>query len=167
MQQNNGAVRVASTPGGGTTFSLYLPCVETEEPSISSTSGLLSDTGFETVLLVEDETAILEVGVHVLEKRGYHVLTAATPTQALDVVGNSPHPIDLLITDVIMPELNGQQLAEAIRQIRPDIKVLFISGYTADIISHHGVLLPGVNFLEKPFSGRQLGRKVREILDQH
>lgn len=167
IQQNNGAVRVASTPGGGTTFSLYLPCVETEEPSISSTSGPLTDTGFETVLLVEDETAILEVGVHILEKRGYHVLTAATPSQALDVVGNYPHPIDLLITDVIMPELNGQQLAEAIRQTRPDIKVLFISGYTADIISHHGVLLPGINFLEKPFSGRQLGRKVREVLDRH
>jgi len=166
MKQNNGAVRVASTPGGGTTFSLYLPCIEGEELNISFIPGTHVDTGFETILLVEDEAAILEVGVHVLEKRGYHVLTAMTPSQALDVTESYPHSIDLLITDVIMPELNGQQLAESIRQIRPDIKVLFISGYTADIISRHGVILPGINFLEKPFSGRQLGRKVREVLDQ-
>lgn len=166
MKQNNGTVRVASAPGGGTTFSLYLPSIEAKGLDTSLTSGTLADTGFETILLVEDEPAILEVGVHVLEKRGYQVLTSATPSQALDVAENYPHPIDILITDVIMPELNGQQLSEAIRRIRPDIKVLFISGYTADIISHHGVILPGINFLEKPFSGRQLGRKVREVLDQ-
>jgi signal transduction histidine kinase len=166
MQQNKGAVSVDSAPDSGTTFYLYLPSAEAEELDASLTSSTLVDTGAETILLVEDETAILEVGVHVLEKRGYRVLTAATPSQALDVVENYPHPIDLLITDVIMPELNGQQLAEAIRQIRPGINVLFISGYTADIFSHHGVLLPGINFLEKPFSGRQLGRKVREVLDQ-
>jgi CheY-like chemotaxis protein len=166
MKQNNGAVRVTSTPGGGTTFSLYLPCANSEEPGDSTNSGILDDTGYETILLVEDESAILDVGVHVLEKRGYKVLTAATPSEALNVAESYPHPIDLLITDVIMPELNGQQLAEAIRQIRPEIKIMFISGYTADIISHHGVLLPGITFLEKPFSGRQLGRKVREILNQ-
>jgi PAS domain S-box-containing protein len=166
MKQNNGAVRVASASDSGTTFYLYLPSTEAEELDTSLTPSTLVDTGSETILLVEDETAILEVGVHILEKRGYQVLTAATPSQALERAESYPHPIDLLITDVIMPELNGQQLSEAIRQLRPDIKVLFISGYTADIISHHGVLLPGINFLEKPFSGRQLGRKVREVLDQ-
>jgi len=167
LMQNKGAVTVASRPGQGTTFNLYLPQAQTTNSFSPEKNGLSScDFGTETILLVEDEIAILELSVYILEKLNYHILTAATPALALNLAMDHPGPIDLLITDVIMPVMNGQELAEQIRVIRPDIKVLFISGYTADIISQHGVLNTGVHFLEKPFSARSLGKKVREVIDQ-
>jgi len=166
LMQNKGAVAVTSKPGLGTTFSLYLPEAQATGSFTPENGGKLQDLGTETILLVEDETAILELGLYILEQRGYTVLTAPTPTRALALAKEYPQTIDLLITDVILPEMDGQELAGKIRRIRPAIKVLFISGYTADIIARHGVLNSGVHFLEKPFSARRLGRKVREVIDQ-
>jgi two-component system, cell cycle sensor histidine kinase and response regulator CckA len=163
--QNNGAVAVSSKPGQGTTFSLYLPQTRTLAVVPQEKSERTKTLGTETILLVEDEPAILELGVFILEKRGYKVLTAQTPAKALARIVDHPQAIDLLITDVIMPGMNGQELAQKIRAIRPEIKVLFVSGYTADIISQHGVLNPDVHFLEKPFSSSDLGKKVREVID--
>jgi len=165
LMQNKGAVTVASKPGQGTTFSLYLPQVQSTGSLTEGNGRKLKDLGTETILLVEDEPAILELGLVILKQRGYTVLTAATPSKALALAKEHAEQIDLLVTDVIMPEMNGQEMAGEIRRIRPDIKVLFISGYTADIVSRHNVLAPGVHFLEKPFTARSLGKKIREVID--
>ena len=116
---------------------------------------------------VDDETAILELGTYILEQRGYTVLPAPTPTKALALALEHRGTIDLLITDVIMPEINGRELAKEILIIRPEIKVLFISGYTSDILNQNGGLESGMHFLEKPFSASNLGKIVREVIDQN
>jgi len=120
--------------------------------------------GTETVVLVEDELAILDLAQTILERLGYTVVSARTPGEALVVAAEHSGPIDLLITDVVMPEMNGRELAERLRAVRPALKCLYMSGYTADIISHRGILDEGVNFIQKPFSMRVLAEKVREAL---
>jgi PAS domain S-box-containing protein len=166
VKQNKGVISVSSRPGLGTTFNIYLPQAEAEILAPQAAVANAYGKGTETILLVEDEAAILELGAYVLEQCGYTVLTARTPAKALTLVLECKEVIDLLIADVIMPEMNGPELARKIQFIRPETRVLFVSGYTADIITHHGVLHPDVHFLEKPFSARNLGRKVREVLDQ-
>jgi len=166
VKQNMGTVTVASQPGRGTTFSLYLPQAPSPGRDTGKNGTALQALGTETILLVEDETAILELGVYILEQRGYTVLAASTPTKALSLAREYPQAIDLLVTDVVMPEMNGQELAQAIQLIRPAIAVLFISGYTDDIISRHGVLRDGLHFLEKPFSARTLSKKIREVIER-
>jgi DNA-binding NtrC family response regulator len=121
--------------------------------------------GNETVILVEDEGAILELGQIILEGLGYTVVAARTPAEALRVAAEHSGPIDLLITDVVMPEMNGRELAEQLSTARPRMRRLYMSGYTSDIISHRGVLDEGVNFIQKPFSMRGLAEKVRAALD--
>ena len=118
------------------------------------------------VLLVEDEAVILNVGRMMLERLGYTVLTASTPGEALRQTEAHAAEIRLLITDVIMPEMNGRELAVLIRDIKPGLKCLFTSGYTANVIAHHGVLDKGVNFLQKPFSLKELASKVRQALER-
>jgi CheY-like chemotaxis protein len=122
--------------------------------------------GHETILLVEDDPAILEMTRMMLEHRGYRVLSAATPLDAVDLAKGYPAPLDLLITDVVMPEMNGRVLAEKITELCPDIRRLFMSGYTADVIASQGVLDNGVAFIQKPFSMKDLAEKVREVLDK-
>lgn len=119
----------------------------------------------ETVLIVEDESAILELGLTMLERLGYKTLKAGTPGEAMELAGAHPHTVDLLITDVVMPEMNGRDLAARIAARYPQIKILFMSGYTANVIAHHGVLDEGVNFLQKPFSVHELAVKVRQVLE--
>ncbi|WP_319588964.1 PAS domain S-box protein [uncultured Desulfobulbus sp.] len=167
LMQNEGAVTVSSAPNQGTTINLYLPQAQVSHLILQENSEKTQDIGTETILLVEDETAILELGIYILEQQGYKVLVAPTPTKALTLVEENREVIDLLITDVIMPEMNGKELARRIEMIRPGIRVLFISGYTADIISPHGILSPDIHFLEKPFSARSLRKKVREVLLDH
>jgi len=118
----------------------------------------------ETVLLVEDEAVILDVGREILEKLGYNVLAAATPKEALRQVAARDDEIKLLITDVVMPEMNGRDLAEKIRQMKPGLKCLFVSGYTSDVIAHHNVLDDGIQFLQKPFSINELAAKVHQVI---
>ena len=115
--------------------------------------------------MVEDEAAILRLGKTVLERLGYTVLTASRPAEALRLADTHPHEIHLLVTDVVMPEMNGQDLAAHIKVFYPGLKCLFMSGYTANVIAHQGVLEEGVWFLQKPFSIDELAIKVREVLD--
>jgi CheY-like chemotaxis protein len=166
VEQNNGFIRVQSEPGRGTTFRIYLvrhrPDTASEpekrRPPVAA-------RGSEPVLLVEDEPAILRMTTMMLEREGYTVFAAATPGEAVGLAGEYSGCIDLLMTDVVMPEMNGRDLVKSIMAIHPDIKRLFVSGYTADVIANHGVLDEGVHFIQKPFSKRDLAVKVREVLD--
>ncbi|MFZ3044359.1 MAG: response regulator, partial [Desulfatirhabdiaceae bacterium] len=121
--------------------------------------------GSETILLVEDESAILSLGKVMLERLGYRVLAASDPEDALDLARKKEETIDLLITDVIMPTMNGWDMAERLKSLYPNLRVLFMSGYSADVISHRGVLGDGVNFLQKPFSLTELAARVRQAID--
>ena len=119
----------------------------------------------ETVLIVEDEASILKLGKRILLDLGYTVLAAATPGQAMETAKTHEGDIHLVITDVVMPEMNGWDLSRQIQNFYPNIKVLFMSGYTADVIAHQGVLDGGVHFLQKPFSNKDMAAKIRELLD--
>jgi DNA-binding response OmpR family regulator len=121
--------------------------------------------GTETILLVEDERALRTLVFELLTRAGYRVLQGATPNEALAVAGAHPGPVHLVLTDVIMPHMSGRQMAETLRATRPEAHVLFMSGYTDDAISHHGILDPGMHFLEKPFTSLALLRKVRDVLE--
>jgi CheY-like chemotaxis protein len=122
--------------------------------------------GTETLLIVEDEQAIIKMSRLMLEHLGYRVMTANKPAEALRLAERNAGPIHLLITDVIMPEMNGRDLANRLRGLYPNIMVLFMSGYTADVIVHHGVLDKGVHFIQKPFSKKELATSVRKALEQ-
>ncbi len=167
IKQNNGVINAYSEPGKGTTISVYLPKTGDSLLKEKTKDGIdLSSTKGYRVLLVEDDKAILELGQKMLIDLGYRVLSADTPHDALELALENRQPIHLLITDVIMPEMNGRQLADRIQKIYPDIKILFMSGYTADIIAHHGILDKGLNFLNKPFTEHSLALKLQEIFNQ-
>jgi PAS domain S-box-containing protein len=168
VKQNSGFINVYSEPDKGTTFKIYLPRFvgEAMESTVESDVEVLRGYG-ETVLLVEDEPLILEVNRAMLEQLGYDVLIAGTPGDALRLTKTNAAEIQLLITDVVMPEMNGRDLAKMIREIKPELGCLFMSGYTADVIAHNGVLDEGVNFIHKPFSINDLAVKVREVLEQN
>ncbi len=166
VKQNNGFINVYSEPGKGTTFKIYLPRHQGELPHPAE----LDDTEIpqsrgETVLIVEDEASILQLARRILVRLGYKVLDANTPGQALVLAEKHRGEIHLLITDVVMPEMNGRELAGKLHRLHPDLKVLFMSGYTANVIAHHGILDEEVNFIPKPFSNRSMAVKVRETLD--
>ena len=166
VKQNDGFIYVASEPGKGTTFKIYLPRFEgqtAQAPSEEITAK--RPTGTETILLVEDDEAILDLGKMILQELGYKVLAAHTPVYALHLVEAHPGDIHLLITDVVMPEMNGRELAELLRAVRPNLKCLFMSGYTADAIAHRGILEEGLNFIQKPFGSDELAARIRQVLD--
>ncbi|MDZ4183897.1 MAG: PAS domain S-box protein, partial [Desulfuromonadales bacterium] len=166
VKQNDGFIDVYSEAGQGTTFKIYLPRYrEGGEESPASESLMPAERGQETILLVEDEPGILALGKELLETQGYNVLAAATPGEAIRLATEYRGKIHLLLTDVIMPEMNGRDLAGKLLSLHPALKRLFMSGYTADIIAHHGVLDEGVHFIQKPFSFANLTAKVREALD--
>lgn len=165
VRQNNGFLSVYSEPGHGTTFKIYLPryvgqAEDQETPTLPDSP---QGQG-ESVLLVEDEPGILELGKSMLERLGYRVLSAENPNEAIRLAESYSGAIHLLITDVVMPVMNGRELEERIRLIKPDLRCLFMSGYTADVIARRGVLNEGVHFIQKPFSVGALARKVREVL---
>jgi len=166
VKQNNGFINAYSEPGLGTTLKIYLPQYVgklakvqvdvVEEPLVRGT---------ETIMLVEDEQAILALTKVMLGSLGYTVLDAGSPAEALRIANVSKSEIHLLVTDVIMPGMNGKNLSEKLSLRYPGLKTIFLSGYTADIIAQHGVLEKGTNFIQKPFSRRELITKVREVLD--
>lgn len=166
VKQNRGHITVYSEPGLGTTFKIYLPSAETAgiAPSTDEETGDLP-RGQETVLLVEDEESVRNLVAGMLREQGYQLLEAGGGTEALAVADKFPDDIDLLFTDVVMPEMGGRMLAERVLASRPNCKVIYASGYTGDAIVRHGVLDQKVAFLGKPFSHRQLAFKVREVLD--
>ena len=167
VKQNEGFINVYSEPGKGSTFKIYLPRFAGEALERRAASAVEMPRGSgETVLLVEDEAVILTLGQEILEELGYRVLTAGTPGEALRQAKAHAAEIQLLITDVVMPEMNGRDLAKLIRDLKPGLKCLFTSGYTADVIAHRGVLEEGVHFMHKPFSMKDLASKVRETLER-
>ncbi len=166
VKQNNGFINVYSEPGLGTKFTIYLPSLPGEvEPASPESVADLSPHGQETVLLVEDEPAILNMAAQILVRLGYTVLQTNSPKEAIRMAKEQDGVIDLLITDVIMPEMNGKDLADNLQSHFPLLKCLYMSGYTADVIARHGVLDEGVYFIQKPFSLPNLATKVRDVLD--
>jgi len=165
ISQNQGFIDVDSEPEQGTTFRIYLPRFQGNHKNLQSIQDKKPARGNETILLVEDETAILTFGKSILVKYGYTVLAARSPKEALDLLETHQGPLHLLITDVIMPGMNGKTLSEKITGKRDGLKTLFMSGYTADVLAPHGVLEKNTHFLEKPFSVKTLVSKTREVLD--
>lgn len=166
VKQNKGFINVYSEPGKGTTFRIYLPrhVGRALEARVKNENGIPPGRG-ELVLLVEDEPSILKMSRRMLESLGYTVLAASAPDEAIRLAVRHEGEIHVLMTDVVMPGMNGRDLSERIREIRPTIKCLFMSGYTANVIAHRGVLDEGVQFIQKPFSKNDLSVKFREILD--
>lgn len=166
VRQNEGFINLYSEIDKGSTFRIYLPRYtgDNELDTIKPRKPLIQGHN-ETILLVEDEQAIREMAAWMLEHFNYTVLEAESPSKALQIGEKKRGSIDLLLTDVVMPEMNGHSLTEELRKYQPDIKVLYMSGYTANVIVHQGVLDRGLNFLQKPFSQLDLAMKVREALD--
>jgi two-component system cell cycle sensor histidine kinase/response regulator CckA len=166
VKQSGGHVLVWSEPGRGAAFHVYLPAVEEAAPAGEARQGPPAlSRGTETVLLAEDEAAVRSLAGVALRLRGYAVVEAADGLEALAAHGRHGGMIDLLVTDVVMPRMGGGELAERLRASRPGLKVLFLSGYTSDALSHHGLSGPSVFFLAKPYSPEALALKVREALD--
>ena len=164
VQQAGGFVHVASDLGAGSTFRIYLPAVS-EKPTVPVV--LIEPDlprGSETILLVEDEALVRSLVDKFLRSQGYRVLSAALGSEAVQLAADGSEHIDLLVSDVILPNMNGRQIYEKLTQTRPDLRVLFMSGYTENIIAPHGVLEAGFYFVQKPFSLKELARKIREAL---
>ncbi len=165
VKQAGGNIWVYSEPGLGTIFKVYLPSVGRAVATGEEAPAPVAPRGSETILVVEDEAEVLELAREVLHMSGYAVLRAAQPAQAVEICRHHPAPIHLLLTDVVMPQMSGRALATKLSAMRPEMRVLYTSGYTDDAIVHHGVLDPEIAFLQKPYSPTGLARKVREVLD--
>jgi two-component system cell cycle sensor histidine kinase/response regulator CckA len=166
VQQSGGSISVSSVPDRGTSFCIMFPLtdgVETSQPKEDDVG--TDDVGSETILLVEDEDAVRELAQRVLLSRGYKVLAAQHGADALQIASVPNQRIDLVLTDVVMPGMNGRELVDALRSSAPEVRVLYMSGYTDDDIVRRGLLAANVSFLQKPFTGKSLGRRVRSVLD--
>jgi PAS domain S-box-containing protein len=168
VKQSEGSIWVYSEPGKGTSFKIYLPRVnDVSATAEEKEQAQTAPTGHETVLLVEDEDMVRDLAQEILEQYGYSVLTAPNGTEGLRVCREFPDKIDLVLTDVIMPQMSGRELVENILAIHPETRVLYMSGFTDDAVVRHGVLAEDMCFIQKPFSPEGLATKVREVLKNH
>jgi CheY-like chemotaxis protein len=170
VEQSGGSIKVLSEPGRGTTIQIWLPRVEESEEvaGLPQPKELLEAKpilGTETVLLAEDDQGVRNVAREFLKMKGYRVLEAGNATEAIRIAQESTETIHLLLTDIVMPGLKGEELVARVTSIRPDVKVLYMSAYTEDAIVNLGILAPGTNFIEKPFGPDELARKVRKVLE--
>jgi CheY-like chemotaxis protein len=167
VKQHHGCVQVASTAGRGATFRVYLPRQEAARlPGLPEVPTRAASTfGHEVVLVVEDEAQVRRLVVTALERYGYTVIQAASPEEALELARGMADDIHLLLTDVIMPGMDGAELQRQLSRQRPNIRTLFMSGYASNVMGDHGILETGVHFIQKPFSVVDLTRKVRQLLD--
>jgi CheY-like chemotaxis protein len=165
VQQSGGSVWVYSEVGKGTTFKVYLPRVDAAVETVGDTVAQTTLRGSETILLVEDDDQVRVVARGILRRSGYHVIEARNAGEALLQSEKHPGTIHLLLSDVVMPQVSGPELAKRLASVRPDMKVLCMSGYTDDSIVRHGVLEAQIAFLQKPITPEALTRKVREVLD--
>jgi CheY-like chemotaxis protein len=167
VKQNGGFIQIHSEPGKGSTFKIYLPVVTDESESIEKKLAFEDVIkGSENVLIVEDDHPLRKLACKVLQQHGYRILEAQNGEEALQVCEEHDDVIHLLVTDVVMPAISGRELAHRMQTLQPEIKVIYMSGYPDKTISHYGVLEPGMNFIEKPFSPERLVHKVREVLDE-
>lgn len=169
VKQSGGNIWVYSEPGSGTAFKIYLPRVHAESiktVDARQQSDIARPLATETILLVEDEEMVRKLAADILREQGYQVLVGENGQEAIRICTEHKGPIDLMLTDVVMPAMNGRRLAESVRPIQQNMKVVYMSGYTDDAIVHHGVLEPGTNFIEKPFTAETLTSKIREVLQK-
>jgi two-component system, cell cycle sensor histidine kinase and response regulator CckA len=165
VKQNDGFIYIYSEPGQGTTVKIYLPRFNDEPPNPKNVVEQKIPKGVETILLAEDEEAFLLACKAALERQGYTVLPASNPEEALTLATQHEGEIHMLLSDVVMPNMNGRELWRRVKETRPSIKCLFMSGYTADVMAQHGIIDTSAHFIEKPFSFRELAQKVRGVLD--
>jgi len=165
VRQNNGYITCYSEPGTGTTFRIYLPVAGAAAPITAPAPRVAAGRGTETVLIAEDDQTMRELFRSLLADHGYTVLLAADGEEAIAVFRERPCDIDLVVIDVVMPKKNGKEVFEEVRSIRPDVKALFVSGYTADIVRRKGILEEGLPFLAKPTSPVVFLNTVRDVLD--
>jgi two-component system, cell cycle sensor histidine kinase and response regulator CckA len=166
VKQAGGYVWVYSEVGRGTTFQVYLPRIDEPMDAPIAPARTLPAKGWETILLVEDESSLRDIAREILEEQGYRVIDADGPEKAIEIARLAVEPIHLVVTDVVMPGMNGRTLAQELMAARPDLKVLYMSGYTDDVIAHSGVLESGTLLIEKPFTALALTERVREALGQ-
>ena len=167
VKQSGGNIWVYSEPGQGTTLKIYLPRVdEPAEELKAQEAGEKFPRGSETILIVEDDKEVRNLAVRILRRQGYNILDGSYGDKAFNVCRQHKGPIHLLVTDVVMPGMDGRALSESLSQLHPEMKVLYMSGYTDDAIIHHGVMDKGMNFIQKPFTVNGLANKVREVLDK-
>jgi CheY-like chemotaxis protein len=166
VKQNAGFIDVHSEPYRGTTFKIYLPSCNDQAENMNHVQEKITSGGAETVLVVEDERMLLEFVCSILEEHGYKVLSALTPADALSLLRAHNSPVHLLITDVVMPGMNGLELKDAVLKMHPETRTLYMSGHPADVIARHGVLEKGTMFLQKPFLVAALTEKVRQALEE-
>ncbi|MCJ7627165.1 MAG: ATP-binding protein, partial [Longimicrobiales bacterium] len=167
VKQHGGNIWAYSEPGGGSTFKCYFPLADMPSVEQVELRNTITDLGgTETIMVVEDEVMVRKLAAKVLKGSGYSVLEAGESEACLNALRDYDGPLDMLLTDVVMPGMNGRELYGEVRKLFPGAKVLFMSGYTEDIVTHRGVLDEGIPFIQKPFSGRDLATKVRSVLEE-